>query len=434
MDRLIISNSYRNYVSTLLFIALALNFLDRQLVAILLQPIKMEFNLSDGQMGMITGFAFALFYTSLAFPIARIADRGHRVTIISASLFVWSLLTFLTGLVSGYWQLFLARIGTGLGEAGYGSTALSLISDYFPKEKRGRAFAINQMGLYAGIALSYFMGGWIAQVYGWRMAFFIAGVPGIILAVITKLTLKSIPRGFSDNHQDVIPQPSLKQTFRNMWKQNSFVHLVIGAGVHAILFFGIFIFSAAFLMRSHGMTISQAGASLSILTFFGGGLGMYFAGWYADKKFQKSGNSKVYLWVPCVAVLLSIPAMIGVIFIDNTMLMLIFLMVYLFFISMYTSPVIVLVQRLVSLRERAAAVALLFFVMHMLGLGLGPAIVGYLSDLLSHWMIQAGADPQFAVAEGLRYSFLSSIIFALWSASHYFLASRTLIKDLASVE
>lgn len=288
MDKLVISNRYRSYVLGLLFFAFTLNFLDRQLMAILLEPIKAELNLSDGQMGVLIGFAFAFLYTSLGIPLARIADRGHRVSIISISIFVWSLFTLLTGLISGYWQLFFTRIGVGIGEAGCSPASYSLIGDYFPKEQRGRAVSTYVLGAYFGVALGYLLGGWIAQKYGWRMAFFVAGTPGIVLALITKLTLKPIPRGHSDDIHDTTPQSTLKDAIRNFWRKRTLLHMIIGLGLQSIQVYAGAIFFAAFLMRSHGMTLKQAGFTLSLLAIFGGGLGVYLGGWLADKK--KSGD------------------------------------------------------------------------------------------------------------------------------------------------
>src|SRR5215831_3497469 len=192
------SESYRLYVVWSLFVVYVFSFVDRQILSILNEPIKKEFSLSDSELGLLTGFSFALFYTTFGIPIARLADRSNRVNIISLSLLVWSAFTALTGLARYFWQLLVARLLVGIGEAGCNPPSHSIISDYFDVKRRATALSIYAMGVYGGTFLGLLIGGQIAHRYGWRVAFFIVGVPGVVLALLLKLTVREPPRGFAD--------------------------------------------------------------------------------------------------------------------------------------------------------------------------------------------------------------------------------------------
>ena len=211
------SPRYRTYVLALLVVVYVFNFLDRQIVTILAEPIKVDLGLNDTQIGLMTGLAFALFYTVLGIPIARLADRANRVSIISVALVIWSGMTALSGFAQNFWQMLAARIGVGVGEAGCSPPAHSLIADYYPPEKRASALSIYALGIPFGSILGLLAGGWIAEIYGWRTAFFVVGVPGIALAALVKLTLREPLRGMSDHTKaNDTEQPSLGETLRTL--------------------------------------------------------------------------------------------------------------------------------------------------------------------------------------------------------------------------
>ena len=232
-----LSRTYRSYALALLVVVNVFNYLDRQILSILLESIKRDLQLSDTALGFLTGIAFALFYTFAGIPIARWADRGLRRTIMALGLAVWSGMTTLTGLAQSFTQLALARIGVGVGEAACSPPAHSLLSDYFPPERRGTALSIFSLGVPIGIMIGYLSGGWINQYFGWRTAFFVVGLPGLLLAVVVRLTLREPPRGHSESLQtstSVTPADSFPDVLRFMWRLRSFRHLSLAAALHAL--------------------------------------------------------------------------------------------------------------------------------------------------------------------------------------------------------
>ncbi len=226
------SSVYKRYVLGLLLVVYASNFLDRQILAILLQPIKQEMGLSDTQLGLLSGIAFALFYATLGIPLARWADKHNRVNLISVCIAIWSGMTALTGMAGNFLQLLLARIGVGIGEAGCSPPAHSIIADYFAADTRAKAMAIYFLGLPLGSVLGYLLGGWINELYGWRIALLCVGLPGLVLAVVVRLTLREPPRGHADGIKETDQlAPSLKETLAGLWSNHSFRHLAAGTSL-----------------------------------------------------------------------------------------------------------------------------------------------------------------------------------------------------------
>jgi MFS family permease len=230
-----VSEGYRRYVLGLLFVVYVVNFVDRSILNILLEPIKREFQPSDTALGFLSGVAFAIFYATLGIPIARWADRGVRRDIIALALFVWSGMTALCGLARTFPQLVAARIGVGIGEAGGSPPAHSILADYYPPERRGTAFAIYALGIPVGTAFGFFTGGWMAETLGWRSAFLLVGVPGLALALIVRLTLREPPRGHSEALRDTEPAPDSMTVMRTMWRLATFRHLAMAAALHAFV-------------------------------------------------------------------------------------------------------------------------------------------------------------------------------------------------------
>jgi MFS family permease len=313
-----VTDAYRYYVAWLLCGVYTLSLMDRQLVAILVEPIRAEFALRDWHMGLLSGFAFAIFYTTLGVPLARLADRNNRVTIIGVSLLVWSAFTGLTGLARTFVHLLIARVGVAIGEAGCNPAAYSLISDYFEARWRATALSIFHMGGYVGSFLGLLLGGWIGHTYGWRAAFLLVGLPGIAVALLMRLTLRELPRGFSDPVRAVVEPPPVGQVMRALLAKTSFRHLAFAAALHNFAVYGVGNWYAAFLMRSHGMNVAEAGTILALCTVIGGAAGTYFGGMLSDRLAARRHDSRYYLWMPALSLIVGFPLSQGVLLFDDT--------------------------------------------------------------------------------------------------------------------
>jgi len=426
-----VTEGYRSYVVWLLFVVYVFNFVDRQILSIVMEPIKQELSLHDWQLGVLSGLAFAVLYSTLGIPIARMADHKSRVSIITWSMIVWSSFTAVTGFAGSFWHVLFARVGVGIGEAGCSPPAYSLISDYFEPKKRATALSIYSMGVYGGGALGFLVGGYVAQEYGWRMAFMVVGAPGILLAMLVKATLREPPRGFADGVQRVAEPPPFKKVLTDLWGKSSFRHLSFAAGLHAFVSYGVGTFYAPFLSRTHGMALAEAGRWLSLVVAVGGFLGTYYGGWISDRLYAKKPDVRYYIWVPAITLLLNVPFGLIVYGIDGKMAVVWSLIPYIALSAAYLAPSIATTHRLVGLRERAVAGAVLLLVLNLIGLGLGPMFTGFVSDLLrSRFMEQGVADAQ-ATADGLRWSIRITVLINAWAALHYWLAGKTLIEDIA---
>ncbi len=283
-----VTERYRQYVVWLLCAVYLFNHVDRQILAILIQPIKAEFNLSDAQLGLVGGLAFALFYSTLGIPIARLADRSSRTNIIAASLALWSLFTALTGLARNFYHLLLARVIVGVGEAGCSPPAYSLIGDYFEPKRRATAIAIYSLGVSGGAIVGLLIGSAVAEAHGWRTAFFVLGVPGIVLAVIVKLTLREPPRGWADGTPAPARIAPVGEVFRALWAKQTFRAISIAAALHAFVACGVAGFYSAFLIRSHDMGLAQTGRWLAFASIVGGLAGTFFGGRLTERPHRSS--------------------------------------------------------------------------------------------------------------------------------------------------
>ena len=419
-DEFAASEGYRRYVLGLLFVVYVVNFIDRSILNILLEEIKREFDPSDTALGFLSGVAFAIFYATLGIPIARWADRGVRRDIIALALFVWSGMTALCGLARTFPQLVLARIGVGVGEAGCSPPAHSILSDYYPPERRGTAFAIYALGIPVGTAFGFFTGGWMAETLGWRAAFLLVGLPGLVLAFVVRLTLREPPRGHSESRSDFGPAPDPIAVMRAMWGKATFRHLAIAAALHAFVGYGVAAWNAAFLIRTHGMSVGAVGSWLAGIAIVGGGLGTFLGGWLSDRLTPR--DPRFSLWVPGVSTLVAVPLSMTFYLLSDVRAALALAGIPVFLGAMYLGPTFAITQALAPLRMRAVASAFLLFLLNLIGLGLGPQMIGVASDLLA---------PQLA-QESLRGALVLTVMFNLWSGLHYFLGARTLRADLAN--
>ena len=426
MQAIRVTDAYRYYVAWLLCGVYTLSIMDRQLVAILVEPIRKEFALQDWHMGLLSGFAFAIFYTVLGVPLARLADRNNRVTIIGVSLLVWSAFTGLTGLARTFVHLLIARVGVAIGEAGCNPAAYSLIGDYFEARRRATALSIFHMGGYIGSFLGLLLGGWIGHTYGWRVAFLLVGLPGICVALLMKLTLRELPRGFSDPVRVVAEPPPVGQVVRALLAKTSFRHLAFAAALHNFAVYGVGNWYAAFLMRSHGMNVAKAGTILAICTVIGGAAGTYFGGMLSDRLAARRHDSRYYLWVPALSLIIGFPLSQGVLLFEDTSIVIALLTPVVMCSAAYLAPSITATYGLVGIRERALASAVLLFIINLIGLGLGPLFAGLASDQLRQMFLERGLSEAAALGEGLRWSLRIVVAANLWSAAHYFIATRTL--------
>jgi MFS family permease len=418
------SDAYRRYALGLLLVVYILNFIDRQILTILAEAIRLDLGLSDTALGFLGGIAFAAFYTLAGIPIARWADRGVRRSIIALGLFVWSGMTAVTGFANNFLQLALARVGVGLGEAACSPPAHSLLSDYFPPERRGTAFAIYSLGIPIGSAIGVFVGGWIKEVFDWRTAFFVVGLPGVAMALVVRLTLREPPRGLSEMAPSggaaaAAPRDSAVDVMRFMWRLRSFRHMSLAAALHAFYGYGAAFFLPVFMIRVHGFSEGELATYLALLGLFGSGVGTFLGGWLGDRLAPR--DQRWYLWVPAIATVIGIPFAACVYLWPDGYVALAFGLPASLLGAMYLGPTFAMAQGLASLHMRALVSALLLFVINLIGLGLGPQVVGLLSDLLK---------PTYA-EESVRYALLWVVLAgAAWSTVHYLIAARTLSQDL----
>ena len=418
---------YRNYVLAVLLLAYVANTIDRSSVlAVSLQAIKLEFGATDTQLGLLGGIAFALFYSTLGIPIAALADRTSRRNVFALAVGLWSAMTALCGLAVNFATLFVTRIGTAIGEAGGSPPSHSLISDYFPKNRRGTAFSIFALGVPVGTMLGNAFAGWGNQHYGWRATFMMAGLPGLFIAILARFTILEPPRGFSDAVQlDRTPAgaPGILEALSFLWRRSSFRHLSLAAALHSVAWYASGAFNAAFLIRSHQMTAGQAGNWLALFAGIGA-LGTALGGYAADRLSVRTSDRRWYMWTPGLATLAMIPFQFSAYLTPNLRVALPSFAVMMFLAAVFFGPSFAMTQALATLRMRSVATSLLLFVQTLIGLGLGPLLAGMISD---HLAPSTGTD-------SLRYALVALGLANIWSAAHYFWGARSLRANLEAVE
>lgn len=406
----------------LLTVVYAFNFIDRQILVILQEPIKQDMGLSDTQLGLLSGFSFALVYVLAGIPIAYLADRGNRRNIIAIALTVWSGMTAISGLAQNYTHLLLARIGVGLGEAGGSPPSHSMISDYYAPEHRGKAMSFYSTGIYIGILFGFALGGILADELGWRMAFFVVGIPGVLFAGVLMLLLKEPVRGSWDAGADKNAKASFKETLTFLMTRKSFWYAALGTAMMSYKSYGNGNFMPSFLYRLHDMSLSEIGFTLALVSGVAGAVGTFMGGVVADKLGAK--DKRWYLWTPMWGAIIALPLGIYVLLTLNTQSLIIALVLSTVTSTLYLGPCIAISHALVPPYMRAMTSAVLFFILNMIGLGLGPLLTGLLSD----WF-----TAQHGVV-GLRYAMLSSYILGSSAIILFFMAGRHLLNDLAQLE
>jgi MFS family permease len=413
-----ISLGYTRYVLGILTIVYVFNFIDRQILAMLLEPIKQDLGVSDTLMGVLSGPAFALFYTFAGIPIARWADTGSRRSIIAIGLTLWSAMTAACGLAQNFVQLALARVGVGVGEAAGSPPAHSLISDYFPPERRGTALSIYSMGVYVGAMIAFLAGGYLREHFDWRMAFLVVGLPGIPLAILLRGTVREPPRGYSESGAADARTDSVWDVIRFLASRRSFVFLTIAASVQSLSGYGVLAWGPTFLGRVHHMGSVEIGISFGLIIGLGGIAGAFTGGAIADRLGAR--DPRWYLFVSAIVCLAGVPFVAGFALAGDAIVALLCFIPFYVLAAMYVGPMLWMVQGLVKLRMRAMASAILLFILNVIGLGLGPFLIGLMNDQL--------AD-RFG-AEAIRYSLLVVGTVGVPSSALFLLASRTLREEL----
>lgn len=376
-----ISVAYRNFVLVMLTLVYVFNFIDRQLLVILQESIKEDLKLSDTQLGMLSGFTFAIFYVTMGIPIARMADKNNRRNIVAVSLGLWSIMTGLSGLAKNFVHLLLARIGVGVGEAGGSPPAHAMISDYFPPGKRSTALSVYSTGIYFGMLIGFLMGGYLNQQLGWRTAFFVLGIPGVVFSLLFYLTVKEPQRGATDSSKSNNEEQSFFDVVKLLYSKPTFAFLSAATALHCFCIYGLLNWTPSFLARVHEMSKTDIGIALGLILGITGALGTFFGGYMTDR-FGKTDKRR-YMQLPAYFVLTSIPFVIGALFLEDKAVVLFCFGVSNFLYGSYLGPSINVAHMLVPASLRAITSAILFFVINLVGLGFGPLIVGMLSDLFS---------------------------------------------------
>lgn len=382
--------AYRSYVLTVLLFIYILNFIDRSLLSVVARPLKADLGIGDTAFGLLTGFGFAFLYTIVGIPIARIAETRHRVWIMSICVALWSLMTALCGLsqdivigslsIGAFWVLLTFRIGVGIGEAGCTPPANSLIADYYPPKQRSTALGYYAMGVTLGTALSNLIGGPITDMFDWRTAFFVVGLPGIAVAILLKATVKEPPRGYSDPPDVERPAHTpLSVAMRELMSKPSYWYMTAGATLAAFCGYGIISFQSLYLQRTFDLSAGEAAIYYNVPASVACAFGTFLTGWLAARMMHR--DETAIAWLPGVGLLLSVPIYWWAFTTGSELWCLIGLCLGGFIKYGYLAAQYTIGQGVVTMRVRATATAVLLFVVNLLGYGLGPLFAGLVSDL-----------------------------------------------------
>lgn len=473
------TKTYRSYVLGSLLLVYIFNFIDRSIINILTEPIKLAFEVEDWQMGLLGGPAFAFMYTFLGIPIARLAERYNRVVIIAASVAFWSLMTALCGVAGSFLMLFVFRVGVSIGEAGCTPPSQSLMSDYYTPKTRSTAASVYALGVPMGTMLAAIFGGTIAEkltgpafgefmqniglsfltsgidwatVDGWRLAFIVVGLPGLLVALLVLFTVKEPPRGYTDpSLAQATEHVSFLSTLKLLLAKPTYVHIVLGATVTVFANYALNQFTVSFFRRTHNL--SQQDASLLFGIILGGmaAIGVFASGYLADKLRDRYPTGLT--WIPAIALIASTPLYVIGFMTNNVWIAVPPLMAAAALHYFYLGPMYAIAGGVVNSRSRATSVALSLFSMNLLGYGLGPPLIGGLSTFLNARFLDGSegglnldscrdltvlTDAQAAVcssanADGLQWSMVVFSCAYAWAGIHYLLAKRTFRKDMISL-
>lgn len=411
---------YKNYLLAVLVLAGVVSVFDRFVFALAMEPIKQDLDLSDTQLGLMTGIAFAAFYAVAGIPIARWADRGNRVTISALAMGLLGAMLSLCGLVTNFFQLLLVRSGVAVGEAGHMPAAQSLLADYFDRSERPQAMAILLMFYPISMIVGYLIGGWLVESFGWRSTFVMLGVPGVLVAILVKFTLRE-PR-LAQPIEKGLEQPPFTEVLQVLWQKITFRHLLLSFCISHFFIMGTSQWLATFFIRNHGMAPAELGAWLALSWGVCGVLGNYLGGYFAthhaarNEKLQMRSLALVMIVFGFVSVVIYLA--------PNQFVALLFVAISALVGSLVNGPLFSAFQNLVDDRMRSVTIALVFLFANLIGFGLGPLALGFLSDVL---------NPTFG-QESLRYALALFCPGVFWVAVHYWKAGNTIEADINAME
>lgn len=408
---------YKYYVLCVLLVVYVMHSIDRQILSILLPGVKQELQLTDSQLGLLGGIAFAIFYAGLGLPLAWLSDRASRRTLTAVCLGAWSLMTAVCAAVVSFPQLLAARVGVAVGEAGGIPASHSMISDYFPPRQRASAFAVHSLGIPIGTLIGLGLGGMLAQHYGWRAVFLFAAAPGLFVAAILMFTVREPRRGGFDAAKTAVQPVGLGAALRGLFALKSYRHIVMGATMQGFAAYGQALWLPSYLSRSFGMNLAEIGVALGLIAGIAGGAGTLFGGWLGDRLGGR--DVRWYMWLCALALAAAAPLSVGMLLAPRPEIALTFLCGTAFLVGMFFGPGYAVIQFMAAPAVRAVAMAAMFFVVNLFGMGLGPQLVGLLSDALA----------KAQGAESLRYAMLLIAGAKLWAALHYWRAAGFLRAD-----
>ncbi len=411
---------YRSFVLAILVLVYMMNFIDRQILAVLAVPMKTELGLSDSQLGILHGLAFALLYTTLGIPIAALADRSSRRRIMSWALGIWSAFTVLCGFIVGFWSLFFSRVGVGIGEAGGVAPAYSFISDYYPKEQRARALSIYSLGIPLGMAFGILLGTIIASRIGWRSAFIIVGSIGLVIAPVMRFAVRDPKRGgYEAKPGDTAAPPTARfvEVLSMVVRKPTFWLLSFGAAASSVCGYGLAAWLPSFFIRSYKLSLTEMGLFYASITIIGGCLGILGGGILADRVGKRS--KAYYPLIPAVSFLIGLPCFFGAVHSSSLLLAFPLFLIPTALNLVWLGPIVTSVQHLVPAHMRTRASAMFLLINNLIGIAVGSYYFGAMSDALK---------PHFG-AESLRYAIYSGLGFYVIASTLFLIASRKIKKD-----
>lgn len=439
----------RRYVLAMLIVIYTCNFVDRSILGVLGQPIKEELHLADWQLGVLGGLAFAILYSALGIPIARLSERKNRVTILAVATTVWSIMTAVCAGAANFWHLMLARIGVGIGEAGCIPPSFSLMSDYFPPRQRATAAGLFALAAPVGTVTGAIIGAMVAQRHGWRAAFLVVGAPGLLLALILKLTVREPPRGALDPEGSAVDTPSLMTVVRQLAGKPTFIHLAAGSSLASFSGYAISAFAIPLILRGFPLSLTQASTMFGLIGGAAAAVGVVAGGLITDRVGRK--DARYYALIPAVGFILAAPLYMLAFSQATAAALAAMLVAPLVLHYIYLGPMGGLCQNMVGPRARATSQAIMTLIINLIGLGLGPAVVGWGSDLLASAAYagvgdfvsacpggQAIKGATAAAAEacrlasftGLQQALIAASAIYVWAGVHFLLAARTVREDV----
>lgn len=444
----LLSGRYKSWLVFVLLVVSTLNFADRAVLSVLAQSIKEDLKLTDADLGMLQGLGFAILYSALGLPLGWLAERVSRKSLVAVCVAIWSVFSMVSGVAANFGSMLLSRVGVGVGEAGFLPPTTSLLADHFKAGRRGSMLAIIMLGAPFGFLLGQSLGGWLAASWNWRVAFVVMGAPGLVAALLIWLTLREPPRGLVDGQAIEDKPPPLKVVLRDLWSKPTFRHLMVATMVSGFAYNAVTQFVLPFYLRSFGLPLAVVGVVFGTIGFTSNGSGMLIGGFGFDWLARR--NMRWLLWGPAAMLVVATPLYAGAF--ASTTARTSFVLIWLsnFVLVSYNAPTVSAVQNLVGARSRAIAVSVYFLAMNLVGAGLGPTVLGMVSDMFAGAAFHAGnfiascpggraprggtaaldAACRAASTEGLRNALVWVQLLYLWAAVHYVLAARTFLRDL----